>query len=208
MTRLWGNIAVTVRFTVALLCVAVLSPVPDAPGTATTAFLTMLSSLDGPPSLLVWKSQYTLTLYKGNTPVKTYRAVFGRGYADGDKERSGDRRTPEGEFYVCSMNNSERFYRFLGLSYPSLKHAEQGLRRGIITQREYGEIERAVVERRQPPWETRLGGAVGIHGRTLEDPGAQAARQNWTDGCIALANADIDELFSIVSLGTPVTILP
>jgi murein L,D-transpeptidase YafK len=206
--RLWGNIAVTVRFTVALLCVAVLSPVPDAPGRATTAFLTMLSSVDGPPSLVVWKSRYTVTLYKGSTPVKTYRAVFGRGYADGDKERSGDRRTPEGDFYVCSMNNSERFYKFLGLSYPSLKHAVQGLQRGIITRREYGEIERAVVERRQPPWETRLGGAVGIHGRTSEDAAAQNARHNWTDGCIALANADIDELFSIVSLGTPVTILP
>jgi murein L,D-transpeptidase YafK len=208
MRRLWGNVAVTVRFTVALLCVAVFSPVPDPLGTATPSVLTKLSSLDGPPSLVVWKSQYTVTLYKGDTPVKTYRAVFGRGYADGDKERSGDRRTPEGEFYVCSMNDSERFYRFLGLSYPSLRHAEQGLQRGIITQREYVEIERAVVERRQPPWETRLGGAVGIHGRTLEDPAAQAARQNWTDGCIALANADMDELFSIVSLGTPVTILP
>jgi murein L,D-transpeptidase YafK len=208
MTRLRASIAVTVRFTVALLCVAVLSPVPDAPRTATAAFQDMLTSLDGPPSLVVSKSQYTLTLYKGNTPVKSYRAVFGRGYADGDKERSGDKRTPEGEFYVCSMNNSERFYRFLGLSYPSLKHAEQGLRRGIITQREYDEIERAVVERRQPPWETRLGGAVGIHGRTLEDPAAHAVRKNWTDGCIALANADIDELFNVLSLGTPVTILP
>jgi murein L,D-transpeptidase YafK len=134
--------------------------------------------------------------------------VFGKGYADGDKERMGDRRTPEGDFYICSMNTSKRFYKFLGLSYPSLRHAEQGLQKGIIGAREYVEIQKAIEERRQPPWETRLGGAVGIHGRTINDPLSQTAHQNWTDGCIALANADVDELFSVLSLGTPVTIVP
>jgi hypothetical protein len=116
-----------------MLLLAVLSPVRDAPGTASSAFLTVLSSLDGDLSLVIWKSRYAATLYKGQTPVKTYRAVFGRGYADGDKERAGDRRTPEGEFYICSRNHSSRFYKFLGLSYPGLRHAGQGLRKGMIT---------------------------------------------------------------------------
>jgi murein L,D-transpeptidase YafK len=134
--------------------------------------------------------------------------VFGRGYADGDKERAGDRRTPEGEFYICSRNHSSRFYKFLGLSYPGLRHAGQGLRKGMITPGEYAGIAQAILEGRQPSWDTKLGGAVGIHGRMIEDPAAHAARQNWTDGCIALANADMDELFSLASIGMAVSIVP
>lgn len=187
---------------------AVLSPLPDSPGTTTTAFLSILSSLEGELSLVIWKSHYSLTLYKGDLPVKTYSAVFGKGHPNGDKEKAGDKRTPEGDFYICTMNHSKRFYKFMGLSYPGLKHADRGLRRGLISLREYEVIERATAEGRQPPWETKLGGAIGIHGRLLDDRAAQTTRENWTDGCIALANADVDELFSILSLGTPVTILP
>lgn len=71
-------------------------------------------------------------------------------------------------------------------------------------------IKKAIDERQQPPWDTELGGAVGIHGRMLDDPVFPQAlsRQNWTDGCIALNNSDVDEIYSVVSLGTPVTILP
>jgi murein L,D-transpeptidase YafK len=196
------------RLLAALLLVSVLSPRPDVPGTGAAEFVSMLSSLRGMTALVVSKSGYVVTLYKGIVPIKSYRAVFGGGHLDGDKERSGDRRTPEGAFYICSMNPSKRFHKFLGLSYPDLHHAEQGLRERIITAQEYEEIRKAIEERRQPPWETELGGAVGIHGRTLEDPAAFAERRNWTDGCIALANADVDELFGVLSLGTPVTIVP
>ena len=208
MAGFLSSILMVVRVGAAFFCVIVLSPLPDGPRNSTTAFLTMLSSLEGTPSIVIWKSQYSLTLYKGNAPVKTYHAVFGKGYAEGDKERTGDRRTPEGEFYVCSKNHSKRFYKFMGLSYPSLKHADQGLRRGFITAGEYDAIAQAIALRAQPSWETRLGGAIGIHGRTLEDLAAQTTRQNWTDGCIARTNNDVDELFSIVQVGTPVTILP
>ena len=197
-----------VRLFTAVILAAVLSPQPDAPGANAAAFASLLSSLRGPTVLMVWKSGYVVTLYKGSIPIKTYRAVFGKGYADGDKEQMGDRRTPEGDFYICSMNPSRRFHKFLGLSYPDLRHAESGLRKGIISVREYAEIRKAIGERRQPPWETKLGGAVGIHGRTIEDPAAQPERRNWTDGCIALANADVDELFGVVGIGTQVTIVP
>lgn len=208
MLQVWDSITTVLRFLTALFLVSVLSPLPDTSGDANPELRAMLSRIEGPTSLVVWKSQYSLTLFKGSSPVKTYWAVFGKGYGDGDKERSGDMRTPEGDFYICSMYRSKRFYKFLGLSYPGLKHAAQGLQRGVITPREYEEIEQAHRERRQPAWDTRLGGAIGIHGRMLEDPAVWASRQNWTDGCIALANTDMDELFSIVSLGTPVTIIP
>jgi lipoprotein-anchoring transpeptidase ErfK/SrfK len=98
----------------------------------------------------------------------------------------------------------------MGLSYPDVKHAESGLREKLISPGEYTSIRQAIEERQQPPWGTRLGGAVGIHGRMLDgaDTPEYYSVLNWTDGCIALDNADVDEIFSVASLGTPVTILP
>ena len=192
----------------AFLLLTCISPLPETPTCHADALKTLLSSLDGTVKLVIQKSRYTTILYKGETPVKTYQAVFGRGYGDGDKQRMGDRRTPEGDFYICTMNHSKRFYKFMGLSYPGLKHAEGGLRSGMIVPEEYAMIKKAIEERSSPPWETRLGGAVGIHGRTVGDARPQSGDINWTDGCIALENADVDEIYRVVSLGTPVTILP
>jgi len=207
MKRLWRYTAVLFRFTLALFLLAVLSPAPDYPVNGTSSLSRVLQTLEGWPYLVISKSRQVLTLYKGMTPVRSYRAVFGGGVGDGDKQMSGDRRTPEGEFYICSMNHSKRFYKFMGLSYPGLKHAGQGLRSGLISIQEYLNIDAAIREGRQPPWETRLGGAIGIHGRILNGPALSLSPENWTDGCIALANEDVDELFGVVSLGTPVVIL-
>src|SRR5512142_1746210 len=205
-----GNSLPLLRFFALLLIAGCLSQPPNAPVPPTGGSSGTAPSGAGHHRIVVSKSAYSLTLFRDDRAVKTYRAVFGKGYRDGDKRRKGDKRTPEGDFYVCAMHPSERFYKFLGLSYPSLKHAESGLRSGTISQREYLTIKKALEEGRQPPWDTRLGGAVGIHGRTAAatvgtpTPGME----NWTDGCIALDNADVDELFSVVSPGTPVTILP
>ena len=187
-----------------------LSCIAEAPAGRTITLASLLASVAGDVKLVIWKSHYTVTLYKGGIPVKTYHAVFGQGYGDGDKLMVGDKRTPEGDFYICTMNHSKRFYKFMGLSYPDLRHAEYGLQTKVISPGEYMKIKKAIEERQAPPWETRLGGAVGIHGRTFIGETAQqrSARLNWTDGCIALDNADVEEIYSVVSLGTPVTILP
>ena len=210
MVRMPRNIYFSFRLFISLVLLSCISPGPEIPVNKTSDFSSELSSLDGQLKLVIWKSHYTLTLYKGNTPVKTYHVVFGKGYGEGDKKITGDKRTPEGDFYICTMNPSKRFYKFMGLSYPGLKHAEYGLRDNIISPDEYTLIKKAIEERQQPPWDTRLGGAVGIHGRMLDAsvPPQALSRENWTDGCVALDNADIDELYSVVSLGTPVTILP
>ena len=204
------NIFFSLRLLAALLLLSCISPLPEAPAGKPATFASLLDAMAGQLRLVIWKSHYTVTLYKGETPVKTYRAVFGKGYQDGDKRMMGDKRTPEGEFYICTMNHSKRFYKFMGLSYPGLKHAEQGLQADMISHRQFYTIRKALDERQPPPWDTRLGGAVGIHGRMLEDAAVPRAlfSPNWTDGCIALDNADIDEIYSVVSLGTPVTILP
>jgi murein L,D-transpeptidase YafK len=203
-----GNSLLLFRLFALLLLAGCFSQAPNAPVPPPGGSSGMASSGASRHRIVISKSAYSLTLFRDDREVKTYRAVFGKGYHDGDKRGRGDKRTPEGDFYVCAMHPSKRFYKFLGLSYPSLKHAESGLRFGTISQREYLMIKQALEEGRQPPWDTRLGGAVGIHGRTAAGVTPFPGMENWTDGCIALDNADVDELFSVVSLGTPVTILP
>jgi murein L,D-transpeptidase YafK len=210
MAGIRGNIFMLLRLFACLLLLSFISPAADTTSAKPEKIKLPASFPDHNIRIVIWKSYYTLTLYKGDRPVKSYRAVFGKGYLDGDKRKAGDKRTPEGEFYICTMNHSKRFYKFMGLSYPGMPHAENGLRERLISQREYMMIKKANEAHQQPPWYTKLGGAVGIHGRMLDS--AVAPRffpgMNWTDGCIALENTDIDEIFSTVSIGTPVTILP
>ncbi len=149
--------------------------------------------------LVVIKSGRLLTLFVGDVPVKEY--AIGLGTAPtGDKEREGDRRTPEGEFYLCYRNPTSRFHRFLGISYPSSDDADRGLRQGLISRDQYRAITTAHAARRQPPWDTPLGGEVGIHGG--------GSGLDWTWGCIALENAAIEELDRALPTGTRVTIQP
>lgn len=210
MSKIRRNIFFSLRLLLSLAALSCLSPAPEAPAAKPSAFATLLSSLSGKVRIVIWKSQYTLTLYKGERPVKTYRAVFGKGFQDGDKQRVGDKRTPEGDFFICSMNHSKRFYKFMGVSYPGIRRAEHGLRQGLISRMQYLKIKKAIEERRAPPWNTRLGGAIGIHGRMLDSATSpkRFSGVNWTDGCIAMENADVDEVYSVISIGTPVTILP
>jgi murein L,D-transpeptidase YafK len=151
------------------------------------------------PKIVVSKSARRLQLYSGGRMVREYRVVLG-GDPVGDKERQGDSRTPEGEFYVCVKNERSQFYRSLGLSYPNREDAERGLRDGLITRAEYDRIVRALTRKRTPPWDTALGGEIFIHGGGTSN--------DWTAGCVALDNADMQELFDSVRLGTPVRIEP
>lgn len=189
-----------------VLLMSSLSPAPEA-RPAGLAF--ELAALSGELHIVIQKSRNVLTVYKGITPVKSYWAAFGKGYRQGDKRRKGDKRTPEGHFYICSMNHSERFYKFMGISYPGIAHAEHAMNRGDISYAEYLAIWNAIAGRQQPPWDTNLGGAIGIHGRTFRKAIDRVPDPvNWTDGCIALDNKDVDELFSVASVGTAVSIIP
>ena len=151
------------------------------------------------PALLIYKARRELELYDGERLVKTYRIALGLNPVD-DKRKEGDGCTPEGEFYICTKNDRSRFHLFLGLSYPNQEDAERGLENGLITEEEHQLILDALAERKRPLWDTRLGGEIGIHGG-----GADA---HWTQGGIALDNKDIEELFMVVDLGSPVKILP
>jgi hypothetical protein len=147
------------------------------------------------PRIVIEKRARRLTLYSGDRPIATYRV--GLGFSPvGPKFNEGDGRTPEGELRVVTRNEKSRFRKFLGLSYPRPSDA----RGGAITPEERTAIAAAFSDGKAPPWNTPLGGAVGIHGH--------GAHGDWTSGCIALDNDAIDALWNVIPLGTPVTIAP
>ncbi|MDQ3801388.1 MAG: L,D-transpeptidase [Acidobacteriota bacterium] len=151
------------------------------------------------PHLVVKKKERLLQVFDGAQLIKTYKIALGRA-PQGDKEIEGDGKTPEGEFYVFTKNDKSQFYLSLGLSYPNREAAERGLRENLITRQEYDEILKAVAEKRMPPQKTALGGEIYIHGG--------GAARDWTEGCVALPDEEIKELFAAIPVGARVVIQP
>lgn len=151
------------------------------------------------PRVVIRKSARELTLYDGSQRLRRYRVVLGAN-VDGDKEREGDRKTPEGTFYICTRNGASRFHKFMGLSYPGPADAARGLKTKMITRADHDAILAAHRKKECPPWKTPLGGEVGIHGGGID--------RDWTLGCIALTNEAVDELWAALKMGDPVEIVP
>ncbi|HWN98177.1 MAG TPA: L,D-transpeptidase [Blastocatellia bacterium] len=151
------------------------------------------------PRIEVSKSKRELRLYSAGKVVRVYRVGLGSN-PNGDKTVQGDGRTPEGEFFVCSKNPKSNYYLSLGLSYPNEEDAERGLRDKLISKAVRDQILRSISARACPPWNTRLGGEVFIHGN--------GSATDWTLGCVALDNANMKELFEAIPKGTPVKIKP
>jgi murein L,D-transpeptidase YafK len=151
------------------------------------------------PKIVVKKGERQLLLFSAEKLVRTYRVGLGLSPI-GDKVRSGDHRTPEGDFYIFTRNDKSAFYLSLGISYPNVAHAERGLRDGLITRVQYDAIMRENKAKKTPPQNTHLGGTIYIHGN--------GAQSDWTWGCVALEDEDVRELFNAISVGTPVRIEP
>lgn len=151
------------------------------------------------PRVVISKSKRTLTVFDGDTKIKSYKMMLGFD-PKGDKETEGDGRTPEGEFYVFAKNPESKFHLSLGVSYPGKEDAARGLKAGIISKEEHEEIVAAIAEQRMPLQNTKLGGEIYIHG------GGTAS--DWTDGCVALDNDEMTELFETIPVGAKVTINP
>lgn len=153
----------------------------------------------------VSKRRRRLYLYRGAQLVKTVKADFGYNLF-ADKERRGGQRlrdhwrTPEGKFYVVSKNPHSKFYKALVLNYPTPEDAERGLKQGLISAEEHEAIVRAHERRTMPPMDTELGGWIEIHGD------GTGVGTSWTQGCVAIRNDDMDELWQWVQVGTPVLI--
>ena len=148
---------------------------------------------------MIDKSERTLKLYAKDTLYKTYRIGLGL-KPIGTKEKQGDYKTPEGTYCICRKNPNSNFYKSLGLSYPNKQDAERGLRAGLITRRERDRIIRAIDRGECPPWNTRLGGEIFIHGN--------GSQTDWTWGCVALEDPQMKELYDLLPVGTRVIIQP
>lgn len=145
----------------------------------------------------VYKELRVLELYGDDSLMGRFKIALG-GSPIGDKNIEGDSKTPEGEYYICTRNDKSRFTLFLGLSYPNIDDAKKGLEADLIDEETFRDVSRAIEENKRPPWNTPLGGAVGIHGK--------GNSPDWTLGCIALSDEDIKILWRYVPLKTKVHI--
>lgn len=183
------------------------------------------------PRIVILKAQRRLELWSGDLLVKVYRAQLGS-RPGGDKVKVKDGRTPEGEYAICKHQGS-RYHRGLLLNYPNRKDVERGREQGLVTDEQAAEIDAAVMQGRCPPQNTRLGGFIMIHGQSPDltsaltraqrkgdltvrkghvmgdgDPANLSEVWDWTQGCVALLNPDIRELYDLLPDGTPVEIRP
>lgn len=151
------------------------------------------------PKIVILKGKRELLLYEQDQLFKSYQ--IGLGFSpEGDKEKQGDGKTPEGEFSVRVKNPDSAFHLSLGLDYPNTEDATRGFVYDLIDFGEYVSIINAINNKQMPPQETKLGGAIYIHGEGSDD--------DWTKGCVALENKDIEELFALVGEGATVEIRP
>lgn len=136
--------------------------------------------------IIVIKSEHRMMLLRGGSIIHSYRVSLGRG-DKGQKMRAGDHKTPEGNYVIDSRNPKSHFHLSLHISYPNA-----------------ADIQRAREHRFAP------GGDIMIHG--LQNGLGWIGRfqwfADWTDGCIAVTDSEMDQIWRAVPTGTPIEIRP
>jgi murein L,D-transpeptidase YafK len=135
-------------------------------------------------AILVDKSDRTLTVFDEGRPIRIYREIQFGGAPEGHKRFQGDERTPEGDYTIDAGNPRSAYHLSLRISYPNAQDRAYAAARG-----------------RSP------GGDIFIHGQPNGLSSGRVAG-DWTDGCIALANNEIEDLWGLVPDGTPIRIRP
>lgn len=138
----------------------------------------------------VSKSSYLLQLKIGKVVIKGYPVVLGFDPVN-DKKQEGDGCTPEGTFKIQSKYPHKSWSKFIWFDYPNDES-----RKKFEARKKKGEI----------PKNARIGGEVGIHGVPDKDDRIIDQGINWTLGCVSLKTADINEVYSLVKVGTKVVI--
>lgn len=155
--------------------------------------------------LLVDTTALTIEVKKGEKTLETINDIaIGQGGA-GRKGHRGDNITPFGNYRIGWVGERSNFRKFFGLTYPSPEDAEKALQQGTINKATYHSIITAHRYHQVPPQNTPLGGRIGIHGLGRADAKIHK-RMNWTHGCIALTNGQIDHLSQWIDTGTLVKI--
>jgi murein L,D-transpeptidase YafK len=137
-------------------------------------------------NILVIKHQRLMYLRSGETTIKTYSIALGKEPV-GHKEFEGDHKTPEGEYLINDKTEKSDYYKNLGISYPN-----------------QNDIDHAQNLQKLP------GGMIKIHGfkHDFEGDQEEGKKKDWTAGCIAVTNAEMDEIYSLVEINTPIFIQP
>ena len=161
--------------------------------------------LAGEIRVLVDTKADTLVVMKGDRVIRSYENIAIGRYGKTYFKVKGDNKTPLGKFKVGWVNKNTRYHRFLGLTYPDLPAADRALVDGRINESQWQAIRRASAAGKVPLQNTPLGGQIGIHGIGTGDREVHW-EFNWTNGCVALTNEEIDELLQWVKIGTPVEI--
>jgi hypothetical protein len=155
--------------------------------------------------LLIDTKSHKIEVKKGAFTIETLDGIaIGRKGA-GIKSHRGDNITPHGEYRIGWIGEKSQFRKFFGLTYPSVQDAEIGLKHGVISQDDYYNIKVAQELNQIPPQDTPLGGQIGIHGLGSGDIRVHQVF-DWTHGCIALTNTQIDHLSQWLDTGTVVKI--
>ena len=136
--------------------------------------------------IIILKSARTMTLMRDGKTLKTYKVALGTEPV-GAKQRVGDHKTPEGEYVIDAKKSQSQFHKALHISYPNAADRERARKLGVSP-----------------------GGDIEIHGLGEKYGwiGSAHRHYDWTDGCIAVTNEEIDEIFPRVPVGTPVEIKP
>ena|SRR5215469_4251280 len=136
--------------------------------------------------VVVYKNQRKLVLLAAGKELKSYRIALGS-KPIGPKTRQGDHRTPEGSYVLDSRNPNSHFYKAFHISYPNPKDTTTAKKLGVSP-----------------------GGDIMLHGlpKGYAWVGRGHTMHDWTDGCIALTNEEMDELWKLVPVGTPIEIKP
>lgn len=147
----------------------------------------------------------TLRVMRGDKVIRAFEDVAIGRYGKTYFKHRGDNKTPLGSYRIGWINRESRYYIFLGLTYPDLPAADRALQEGRIDDSQWLAIRDAHRAGETPSQSTPLGGYIGIHG--LGDGDLNVHQQyNWTNGCIALTNAQLDELLRYARIGTRVEI--
>jgi murein L,D-transpeptidase YafK len=140
----------------------------------------------GVDRVLVYKHERRLVLLSQGRELRSYRIALG-GEPSGPKTRQGDHRTPEGSYVLDSRNPNSHFYKAFHISYPNAKDIAAAKKLGV-----------------------NPGGDIMLHGlpQRYAFLGKAHTLHDWTDGCIAVSNEEMDEIWNLVCVGTPIEIKP
>ena len=143
-------------------------------------------SLPKADRVVVLKGERKLVLMRGDDVLKIYRVALGR-YAKGAKTRQGDAKTPEGSYTLDYRLTNSAFHRAIHISYPNARDRAVARASGVSP-----------------------GGKIMIHGLAKDWTADDLNHPNldWTQGCIAVTNREIEEIWRLVSDGTPIDIYP